>query len=462
MQEERLQSERMGTMPEGKLLLSMAVPMMLSMLMQALYNIVDSVYVSHVSEDCLTALSLAFPAQNILIGLATGTGVGVSALVSRALGRDDRKNANRVAGNAIMLCFVMWALMAAFGLFFARSFIHSQTTDPVIRAYGDSYLRIVTIGSLFVYFEITFQRLLQSTGCTKEAMWAQITGAVANIVLDPFLIYGWCGLPAMGTAGAAIATVIGQALGATVGFTFNRRRNTDLHVTWANLRPDKHIIGEIYKIGLPSILMMCVSSVTNYIMNNILIAFSATAVAVLGAYFKLNSFFFMPVFGLNNAFVPVVGYNFGAGKEKRVRRSYQYAVLYALVLMSFGSVVFELCPKLLLGFFSASDAMLAIGVPALRIIGTFFPIAAFGIVTCSLCQALGRSGLSLIVSIMRQFAALVPSALLLARTGNVNNVWWCFLIAEFISAICCIFFYRITMRDMSRQICKNGGAAHNA
>ena len=312
---EQLHSQRMGTMPEGKLLLSMAVPMMLSMLVQALYNIVDSIYVARVSEDCLAALSLAFPAQNILIGLGTGTGVGVSALVSRALGARDNRQANRVAGNAMFLCLCCWAVMALFGIFGASAFIRSQTAVESIRAYGDSYLRIVTIGSLFVYFEICFERLLQATGQSRLSMWTQMIGAVTNIILDPFFIYGWCGLPAMGTAGAAVATVLGQAVGAGMGFFFHRRHNRELRFALSDCRPRKRIVGEIYRIGFPSILMMCIGSLTNYLMNRILHAFTSTAVAVYGAYFKLQSFFFMPVFGLNNGLVPILGDNYGAGKR---------------------------------------------------------------------------------------------------------------------------------------------------
>ena len=310
-------SRCMGEMPEGKLLLSMAVPMMLSMLVQALYNIVDSVYVARVSEDCLSALSLAFPAQNILIGLGTGTGVGVSTMLSRALGSRDNKLANRVAGNSLFLCVCCWIIMAVFGIFFADAFIRSQTDIESIRSYGDSYLRIVTIGSVFVYFEINFERLLQSTGQTKLSMWTQMIGAVANIILDPFFIYGWCGLPAMGTTGAAIATVIGQAFGALAGFLFHHKHNKEVNIRLSDCRPDGHIILDIYRIGFPSILMVGIGSLTNYLMNRILMAFTSTAVAVYGAYFKLQSFFFMPVFGLNNGIVPIVGYNITTARGKR-------------------------------------------------------------------------------------------------------------------------------------------------
>lgn len=442
----------MGEMPEGKLLLTLAVPMMLSMLVQALYNIVDSIYVARVSEDCLTALSLVFPAQNIMIGLATGTGVGVSTLISRALGRGDPKQASKVAGNALFLCLCCWALMFAFGLFGADWFINTQTDDPTIREYAKSYLKIVSMGSLFIYFEICFERFLQSSGLTKYSMWTQIIGAVTNIVLDPFFIFGWCGLPAMGTAGAAIATVIGQAVGTGVGLLFHLKHNHEIKLDLKLVAPDGKIIGDIYRIGFPSILMMGIGSVTNYTMNRILIGFTSTAVAVYGAYFKVQSFFFMPVFGLNNGLIPILGYNYGAGKRDRIYRSIKYGVIYAAVLMVAGCVIFELIPNVLLSIFSPSDAMLAIGVPALRRIAIHFPIASFCIIAGSACQALDKSFFSLITSCMRQLFALLPAAYLLSLTGNVNNVWWCFPIAELMSLVCSIFFLRKTLKDVDKKL----------
>ena len=448
----RLDSSRMGVMHEGKLLLTMAVPMMLSMLVQALYNVVDSIYVAQVSEDCLSALSLAFPAQNILIGLGTGTGVGVSALISRALGSGDRERASRVGGTAVFLAFCCWAVMAVFGLFFTELFVHSQTTDESIRAYGDSYLRIVTIGSLFVYLEITFERFLQSTGRTRYSMWIQMIGAVVNIILDPFFIFGWLGLPALGTAGAAIATVIGQACAAVAGVFFHRRKNPELVFAAREIRPRREIIVEIYRIGFPSILMMGVSSVTNYIMNRILIAFTSTAVAVLGAYFKLQSFFFMPVFGMNNATIPIIGYNFGARKRDRIHRTFRYGVLYALIILTLGMVIFLLLPDLLLGMFNASEQMLTIGCPALRIISISFPFAAFCILTITLNQAMGRSLPAFFISLLRQLVILVPAALLLSLSGEVNNVFWAYPIAEVGTVLISIFFLRSAFRDLDRKL----------
>ena len=448
----KIDSSRMGEMNEGKLLLSMAVPIMLSMLVQALYNVVDSIFVARVSEDCLSALSLAFPAQNIMIGLGTGTGVGVSTLVSRALGRGDGKQASRVAGIAGFLSVCCWALMALFGIFGADAFIHSQTDLPGIRHYADDYLRIVTIGSFFLYFEITVERLLQSTGLTKLSMWTQMIGAVTNIILDPFFIFGWCGLPALGTAGAAIATVIGQAFAAAAGFFFHFRYNRELPVTWSDCRPDGLIIREIYRIGFPSIVMMVIASFTNYVMNRILIGFTPTAIAVYGSYFKIQSFFFMPVFGINNGLIPIIGYNYGARKKERRYNTVRFGVLYACCFMFLGLALFQLMPQVLLSIFNPSENMLAIGVPALRRISLSYLFAGFCIVAGSTCQALDKSMYSLFVSVLRQMLALVPAAWLLAQTGDVNMVWWAFPIAEVISLTASAFFLRSAFRGMEKKL----------
>ena len=445
-------SRRMGEMDEGRLLLSLALPIMLSMLVQALYNIVDSIYVARVSEDCLSALSLAFPAQNIMIGLGTGTGVGVSTLISRALGRRDSEAANRVSGNAVFLAFCCWALMALFGIFGADAFIHSQTDIADIRGHADSYLRIVTIGSLFMYMEMTMEKLLQSTGLTRLSMWTQMFGAVTNIILDPFFIFGWCGLPAMGTAGAAIATVLGQAAGMTLGIILHRRRNLEIRISREDLRPDWKIIKGVYRIGFPSVVMMVVGSATNYMMNRILIGFTPTAIAVYGSYFRIQSFFFMPVFGLNSGMIPIIGYNYGACKKERIYRTFRYGVLYASFFMVLGFLLFQLMPGTLLGIFSPSENMLKIGVPALRRISISFLFAGFCIVAGSVCQALDRSAASLAVSVLRQLVALVPAAWLLAKTGDVNMVWWAFPIAEVISLAASAVFLRAAFRHMERVL----------
>ncbi len=434
-----IDSRRMGEMDEGRLLIGLALPIMLSMLVQALYNIVDSIYVARVSENCLSALSLAFPAQNIMIGLGTGTGVGVSTLISRALGRRDAEAANRVAGNAVFLAACCWAVMALFGLFGAEAFIRSQTDIADIRIHADAYLRIVCIGSLFMYMQMCMEKLLQSTGFTRLSMWTQMFGAVTNIILDPFFIFGWCGLPAMGTAGAAIATVIGQSAGMTLGFILHRSYNREIRFVKADLAPDPRIIKQVYRIGFPSVVMMVVGSATNYMMNRILIGFTPTAIAVFGSYFRIQSFFFMPVFGLTSGMIPIIGYNYGARKKERIYRTFRYGVLFASCFMLLGFLLFQLMPQMLLGIFSPSENMLAIGVPALRRISFSFLFAGFCIVAGSACQALDRSVASLAVSVLRQLVALVPAAWLLSRTGDVNMVWWAFPIAEIISLIASAF-----------------------
>ena len=449
---QKLESGRMGEMHEGKLLLTMAVPMILSMLVQALYNVVDSIYVGRVSEHCLSALSLAFPAQNIMIGLATGTGVGVSTLISRALGRKNQAEASRVGGTAVFLSICCWLLMAIFGLFGADAFIHSQTSVESIRNYADSYLRIVTIGSLFLYLEVCMERILQSTGMTKLSMWTQIIGAVTNIVLDPFFIYGWLGLPAMGTAGAAVATVIGQCLAAAAGILFHVRKNREVPLSVRDIRPHGTIIASIYRIGFPSILMMGIGSITNYLMNIILGAFTSTAVAVYGVYFKIQSFFFMPVFGINNGLIPIIGYNYGAGNKRRIYRTIRYGVIFASFFMLLGVLCFQLFPAGLLGVFSPSPEMLAIGVPALRRISLSFVFAGFCIIAGSACQALDRSIYSLLVSVLRQLVVLIPAAWLLSKTGDVNMVWWSFPIAEIMSLLASAFFLRSALRGMEKNL----------
>ena len=448
----KIESRQMGEMPEGKLLITMASPMILSMLVQALYNVVDSIYVAQVSEDCLSALSLAFPAQNIIIGLGTGTGVGVSTMVSRALGRQDGREASRVAGTAIFLSFCCWLLMALFGIFCTNAFIRSQTQVESIRLYADSYLRIVTIGSLFVYLEICMERLLQSTGQTRFSMWTQMIGAVTNIILDPFFIFGWCGLPALGTAGAAIATVIGQAMGAFCGFLFHLKYNKELPLHLQDIRPHGRIISGIYRIGFPSIIMMVIGSFTNYLMNIILGGFTSTAVAVYGAYFKIQSFFFMPVFGINNGLIPIIGYNYGARKQDRIYRTIRYGVVYASCFMLLGFLVMQLLPELMLGIFNPSASMLSIGVPALRRISLSFLFAGFCIVAGSTCQALDKSMFSLFVSIMRQVVVLIPAAWLLSLSGDVNMVWWAFPIAEVMSLLASIFFLMKALKDMRKRL----------
>ena len=342
--------------------------------------------------------------------------------------------------------------MALFGIFGADAFIRSQTGVENIRRYADSYLRIVTIASLFLYLEVCSERLLQSTGFTQFSMWTQIIGAVTNIILDPFFIYGWLGLPAMGTAGAAIATVIGQAFGAFAGFLFHIRRNRSLPISLPDIRPWGRIIASIYRIGFPSIVMMGIASLTNYLMNIILGAFTSTAVAVYGVYFKIQSFFFMPVFGINNGLIPIIGYNYGAGNKGMIYRTIRFGVLYACFFTLLGLCAFHLIPEILLGIFSPTEGMLTIGVHALRRISISYLFAGFCIIAGSVCQALDRSLYSLIVSIMRQAVVLVPAAWLLAQTGDVNMVWWAFPIAEIMSLLASALLLRSALKGMEKRL----------
>ena len=452
-------SRRMGEMPEGKLLLSMAVPMMLSMLVQALYNIVDSVYVARVSEDCLSALSLAFPAQNILIGLGTGTGVGVSTMLSRSLGSRDNKLANRVAGNSLFLCVCCWIIMAVFGIFFADAFIHSQTDIESIRSYGESYLRIVTIGSVFVYFEINFERLLQSTGQTKLSMWAQIIGAVANIILDPFFIYGWCGLPAMGTTGAAIATVIGQAFGALAGFLFHHKHNKEVNIRLSDCRPDGHIILDIYRIGFPSILMVGIGSLTNYLMNRILMAFTSTAVAVYGAYFKLQSFFFMPVFGLNNGIVPIVGYNYGAGNFKRVKSTYLRTIVTGLIVGVIGWAIFQFCTQPIIDLFGQeSKEYNDFALKCFHIFLSVIFLVGFLIPSGIFFQSIGKPMKSMIATLSRQLIYFLPSAFILGALMGVEGLLYAGPVGDILAAITVSVLIIGEMRLLNKEIAKQDTA----
>ena len=401
---------KMGVMPVNKLLLSMSVPMMISMLVQALYNIVDSIFVAQISENAFTALSLAFPAQTLMIAVATGTGVGINALLSKSLGE---KNFERI--------------------FLSRKFFLWQTDVMEIVDYGTQYLSICCICSFGLFIEITMEKLLQSTGRTVLSMTTQMIGAVLNIILDPILIFGWFGLPAMGVAGAAIATVIGQIIAAIIAIILNVKKNQEINISLKGFRPSKKIIKKIYAVGLPSIIMASIGSAMTFMMNKILIAFTTTATAVFGAYFRLQSFIFMPVFGLNNGMVPIVAYNYGARKKDRIIKTIKLSVCYAVSLMLIGLAIFWIFPETLLGFFEASDMMLEIGVPALQTISLSFIFAGFSIITLSVCQALGHGFMGLVVSVVRQLVVLVPVAYLLSRTGVLSAIWWAFPIAEVVA-----------------------------
>ena len=443
-----MKENKMGTMPVKKLIINMSLPMMISMLVQALYNVVDSIFVAQISENALTAVTLAFPLQNLMIAVGSGTGVGINALLSRSLGEKNFDSSDSAANTGLFLTAVNFLIFVMIGAFITKPFIHTQTTDPEIAAYAVTYLQIVTMISAGLFCQLTFERLLQSTGLTMYSMISQITGAVINIVLDPVMIFGLLGCPALGVAGAAYATVIGQCIAAVVGLVLNLKVNREIHFSFRRvLRPAGATAAKIYKVGIPSILMMSIGSVMTYLMNLILIGFSSTAAAVFGVYFKLQSFFFMPVFGLNNGLIPVLAYNYGARNKARIDEALRFAVFLAFCIMVCGTLTFELIPDLLLDLFNASDAMRALGVPALRIIALHYPVAAVGIILGSIFQAFSKSFYALLVSIGRQLVVLIPVAYLLSLTGNVNNVWWSFLIAELVSLTLSLIFFRKLYRQ---------------
>lgn len=452
--QENVQENKMGVMPVPKLVFNMALPMMISMLVQAMYNIVDSIFVAKISENALTAVSLAFPLQTLLISVAAGTGVGVNALLSRTLGEKDYKKVNDTACNAIFIYILSYLLFLVLGLTVVKPFYASQikTADPEIMALGITYLSIVLTCSFGICIQFCFERLLVSTGKTIFSMTSQLSGALTNIILDPILIFGLLGAPKMGVAGAAVATVIGQCVGGTLALLLNLKFNKEVQINFKGFRPNLHIIGSIYAVGVPSIIMQSIGSIMTYSMNLILIGFSSTATAVFGAYFKLQSFFFMPLFGMNNAITPIVAYSYGAQQRKRMLKTIKLSLGVAFVLMFIGFIGFEVFPAALLGLFDASENMLEIGVPALRIIGVHFLVAWFCIIAGTVFQALGKANYSLVVSIMRQLVVLIPAAFILSKIGGLNAVWWAFPIAEImsfaVSTTCLIRIYRKIIKPL--------------
>lgn len=443
---------KMGIMPVGKLLVTMSLPMMISMVVQALYNIVDSVFVSRVSEDALTAVSMAFPLQALCIALGAGMGVGVNALLSKSLGAKDNDMVNKSALNGLFMTFVSYLVLLVIGIFAVKPFYMIQTDSADIIQYGTDYLSVICCFSFGMFFQFTFERLLQSTGRTFQTMITQTVGAVTNIILDPIFIFGLFGVPAFGVKGAAIATVIGQIIAAVLALIMNIKVNTDIDFSLKGFKPDIKIIGMIYKVGLPSIIMQSIGSVMVFCLNKILIVFSSTAVAVFGVYFKLQSFVFMPVFGLNNGLIPIMAYNYGAKKKDRMIKTIKCGLLIAFSIMSVGMVVFELFPDAILALFEASDNMLAMGKVALRTIAIHFPIAAICIVLGSAFQALGNAVYSMFVSIARQLVVLIPVAYALSKLGNVNYVWWCFPIAEIMSLTITVIFFIKLKREVIDKI----------
>lgn len=439
-----IKENKMGVMPVGRLVLNMSLPMMISMLVQALYNVVDSIFVSRISENAFTAVGLAFPMQNLMIAVAAGTAVGINALLSRSLGEKNFPRVKQVALNGVFLALLSTLAFILIGIFGVPIFFRSQTNVTDIIDMGTSYMRICSCVSFGVFFAITFERLLQSTGRTVYTMFTQGLGAVINIILDPILIFGLFGLPKMGVAGAAWATVIGQVCDMLLALWFCRRKNPEVPLHFRGFRPSGGMIREIYVIAVPSIIMQAIGSVMVYGVNRILIVFSTTATAVFSAYFKLMSFFFMPVFGLNNGMVPIIAYNYGARKKERILRAFRTGVLFAICIMSVGTLVFQLLPQTLLELFDASPTLIAMGIPALRIISISFPVAAFCIICGSGFQALGNSILSMFVSITRQLVVLLPAAYLLSLSGRLELVWWAFPIAEVASLTMSTIFLRHT------------------
>ena len=433
---------KMGVMPVNRLLFSMSLPMILSMLVQALYNIVDSIFVAQIGETALAAVSLAFPVQNLIIAVSVGTGVGVNALLSRSLGEKNQENANLAAVNGIFVFFLSYLLFAVFGLFFARMYFTVQTSNPEIIEQGTIYLSVCSIFSFGIFLEIALERIMQSTGRTIYNMITQGLGAIINIILDPILIFGLFGFPRMGILGAAVATVIGQIIAMLLLLYFNIRKNSDVNLNMRRFRPDTAIIAEIYRVGLPSIIMQSISSVMTFGVNKILLLFSETAVSVFGIYFKLQSFIFLPVFGLNNAMVPIVAYNYGAARKDRIMKTIRSSVTAAVAIMLAGLAIFQIFPEQLLYLFDASEHMMGIGVPALRIISLSFLFAGYCIVIGSVFQALGNGVYSLITSAARQLVCIRPAAWLFASVFGLHAVWYAFPLAEIISVVLTTLLFR--------------------
>ena len=449
-----VQENKMGTMSIGILVFNMSLPMMVSMLVQALYNIVDSIFVAKLSENALTAVSLAFPLQTLLIAVGTGTGVGMNALLSKSLGEKNFKKANKTATNAAFIYAFSYIVFLILGFTIVKPFYRSQvgSADAEIMTMGVDYLSTVMIFSFGIFTQVFFERLLTSTGRTIFSMTSQLSGALTNIILDPILIFGMFGFPKMGVTGAAVATVIGQCVAGIVAGTCNHKFNHEVKFEFKGFRPDLKIIGTIYAVGIPSIIMQSIGSIMTYCMNRILIEFSSTATAVFGVYFKLQSFFFMPVFGLNNGITPIIAYNYGARQRKRMTKTIKLSLFVAFCLTFIGFVLFESIPQVLLGMFSASDDLLKIGIPALRTIGVHYLIAWYCIIVGTVFQALGKAIFSMVVSIMRQLVVLIPAAYLLAKFGGLHMVWWSFPIAEIMSFIVSTAFLIRIWRTVIKDI----------
>ena len=442
-----VKENKMGTWPENKLLLNMSVPIMISMLVQALYNVVDTFFVARYAGDVGTsALGLAFPVQNLMIAVAVGTGVGVNALLSRSLGEKNQAKADKIGMQGIVLAFACYVLFLLVGIFGTSPIVRAQSNQANVIGFAEDYLQICCVLSIGLFMQVIMERLLQSTGRTMLSMVTQGAGAITNIILDPIMIEGWLGCPEFGIKGAAYATVIGQMVAGVVGLLCNIKRNPDLHLKIHNLIPDFRLLGHILLIGVPSIIMSAIGSVMTFSLNNILRPLAnGIGVAVFSVYFKLQSFVFMPIFGLNNGMVPIIAYNLGAKKRDRIIKTIKLSVVYATSIMAVGLLVFQLFPDQLLNLFKTD---LTVGEPAFRIISLCFVFAGVSIVICSVCQAVGKSFYSMFVSIGRQLVVLVPAAYLLSLSGNVNHIWWAFPIAEILSLCMCLFFLRTVLKRL--------------
>lgn len=447
-QEGREQENKMGTMPVNRLLVTMSIPMIISMLVQALYNVVDSVFVSQISENALTAVSMAFPIQNLMISVAVGTGVGTNALLSRSLGEKNQTMANKAANNSIFLACASYVVFLIFGLTCTETFYRLQTDIPEIIAYGRDYVFFVSVLSFGIFLQVAFDRMLQATGRTFYTMFTQGSGAIINIILDPILIFGWFGFPKMEVAGAALATVIGQIVAMFISGILNVTKNADIQFRLKSMCPDKEVIARIFAVGVPSIIMSSIASMMTFCMNQILMTFSATATAVFGVYFKLQSFVYMPVFGLNNGMVPIVAFNYGARQKQRIMKTMKLAIAYAFGMMLIGLAIFQIFPAELFRMFNASEAMLSIGIPSLRIISISFLFASINIISISMLQALGHGIYSMLISVGRQLIVLIPVAFLLSRTGNLNLVWLAFPLAETVAVVLSIIFLKKNLKAL--------------
>lgn len=448
-----LQKEnKMGTMPINQLLVNISLPMVISMLVQALYNIVDSIFVAQIDEYALTAVSLAFPLQNFMIAVGAGTGVGVNALLSKRLGEKRMKEVDLTANNSVFLAACNYLLFLVIGLFLSDTYYRLQTDIPEIIEYGKTYLFICTAASFGMFGQFCFERLLQATGRTVCTMITQTTGAVINLIFDPILIFGLFGFPKMGIAGAAAATVFGQIVAMIFAIFYNKKKNVEVRLSIPQMRPDAKTLKQIYEVAVPAILMQSIGSVMTFLMNKILLGFTSTAAAVFGVYFKLQSFIFMPIFGLNNGLIPIVAYNYGAGYKERIIKVMKSSMIAAFVIMLAGLLTAELIPEMLLMLFKASDQMLKIGVPALRILCTCYIFAGVSIVASGVFQGLGKSVYSLVLSVIRQIVILIPAAYLLSLTGELNAVWLSFPIAEIVSFIVTLIYLKKTMRTLDQMI----------